>query len=64
MQTADNAGDKGLDVPKKGDLFHCHTCGMALEITVDCKCPNKERVHFHCCGREMRKQNIGAILAC
>jgi hypothetical protein len=46
--------DPGLEPPKKGDRFRCEQCGMALEITVECKC-HDDHVHFHCCGKEMAK---------
>jgi hypothetical protein len=45
--------DKGLKPPKKGDTFRCESCGMELKITADCSCGPDERVHFHCCGKEM-----------
>ena len=41
--------------PKKGDKFHCDKCGMALQITADCKCQGDDHAHFHCCGEEMKK---------
>lgn len=48
--------DRGLAPPKKGDKFRCEKCGMALEITKDCPCDEKEgHVHFHCCDQEMVK---------
>lgn len=49
--TTTNAGDKGVDPPKKGEKFRCAGCDMALEITTK----EDEHVHFHCCGREMSK---------
>jgi hypothetical protein len=53
-QSQSNQSDQGLAPPKKGDRFRCETCGMELEITVECQCKD-ERVHFHCCGEEMKK---------
>lgn len=41
--------------PKKGDKFRCEKCGMALEVTADCKCQGDDHAHFHCCGKEMSK---------
>jgi hypothetical protein len=41
--------------PKKGDSFHCESCGMAMEITADCTCENGDHVHFECCGTEMAR---------
>jgi hypothetical protein len=41
--------------PKKGDTFHCEKCGMALQVTADCKCTGDDHAHFHCCGEEMKK---------
>lgn len=51
--------DKGLSVPKAGDKFHCHACGMELQVTKDCKCSAQEHVHFHCCNKEMHKSAPG-----
>ena len=54
MNTAiDN--DTGIAPPKKGDKFECSQCGMAIQVTADCKCKEDEHVHFHCCGQEMAK---------
>jgi hypothetical protein len=47
--------DKGHPPPKQGEKFRCNSCGMELTITKECPCPDTERVHFHCCGREMEK---------
>jgi hypothetical protein len=47
--------DVGFSPPKKGDRFRCDSCGMEIQVTVDCKCREDEHVHFHCCGREMSK---------
>jgi hypothetical protein len=47
--------DVGLAPPKKGEKFRCEACGMALEITKDCKCQDANQVHLHCCGQEMAK---------
>lgn len=41
--------------PKKGDKYRCDKCGMAMEITVDCKCRDGDHVHFECCDQEMSK---------
>ncbi len=41
--------------PKQGDKFRCEKCGMALEVTADCKCSGDDHAHFHCCGEEMKK---------
>jgi hypothetical protein len=41
--------------PKKGDRFRCRTCGMAIEVTADCRCQEPDHVHFECCGRELQK---------
>lgn len=45
--------DQGHHRPKKGDKFHCHDCGMEIQVTADCK--SDEAAHFHCCGHEMHK---------
>lgn len=56
MPTIDHKeSDVGFPPPKKGDKFRCKQCGMQLEITVDCKCKEEARVHFHCCESEMSK---------
>lgn len=38
-----------------GDVFKCNECGMALQITADCKCDDDE-VDLTCCGNYMAKQ--------
>lgn len=45
--------EQSLQTPRKGDAFHCKSCGMALEITADCGCTHPEAVHLQCCGQEM-----------
>ena len=50
-----HAGDKGVEIPKKGDRFKCNTCPMQIEVTAECKCTDPGDVHFHCCGHEMLK---------
>lgn len=52
---ATTKNDPGLAPPKKGEKFRCEACGMALEITEECRCKTGEHVHFHCCGKEMVK---------
>jgi hypothetical protein len=47
--------DEGVGQPKMGDRFRCTKCGMALEITADCRCDTDCPVHLHCCGQEMEK---------
>jgi hypothetical protein len=44
-----------LDLPVKGDRYHCPGCGMALEITQDCACEDGSWPCFECCGKEMVK---------
>ena len=41
--------------PKKGEQFRCQQCGMALQITADCKCKDPDHVHLQCCGEDMQK---------
>ena len=41
--------------PKKGDRFHCESCGMAIQVTHDCPCDDAEHVKFECCGQPMTK---------
>lgn len=47
--------DQGVGIPKKGDVFRCSVCGMAISVTADCKCKDEGHVHFHCCGQELQK---------
>ncbi len=44
-----------VELPVSGDKFVCQVCGMALTITVDCKCDDPESVRFQCCEQEMKK---------
>lgn len=50
---AQNAGS--ISAPKKGDQYACSQCGMKIEVTADCPCPDAEHVHFQCCDRDMEK---------
>ena len=43
-------------VPRKGDHFRCQKCGMALEITTECKCDDPDHVRFECCGQDMAQE--------
>ena len=52
-QDREREADVGLPPPKAGDRFRCADCGMELEVKTDCNCREGERVHVHCCGREM-----------
>jgi hypothetical protein len=40
--------------PQTGDQFRCASCGMEVQVTAGCNCPDED-AHFHCCGQEMRK---------
>jgi hypothetical protein len=40
--------------PKKGERFRCETCGMEIQVTVDCNCQDPDHVHFQCCGQELQ----------
>ena len=42
--------------PKLGDKYRCSKCGMAMEITAECKCQDDDHVRFECCGQEMSKK--------
>jgi len=46
--------EDGIAPPKKGDRFQCSECGMAIQVTQDCKCKEDEHVLFECCGMEMQ----------
>jgi len=43
------------EAPQKGERFRCEACGMEIQVTVGCLCPDREHVHFQCCDREMAK---------
>lgn len=48
--------EQGIAPPKKGDRFQCESCGMAIQVTADCKCQDDQHVLFHCCGEQMKEQ--------
>lgn len=52
---ANRGTEVGIGTPKQGDAFRSAKCGMALQITADCKCTESDHVHYHCCGQEMNK---------
>ncbi len=54
-QRTDQSRDTEMERPKAGDRFRCAGCGMELQVTADCRCPEGEHVHFQCCGREMAR---------
>ena len=39
--------------PKKGEMYRCTECGMELEITSDCKCPDSDMIKLECCGQQL-----------
>lgn len=41
--------------PKKGDKYVCKCCGMAIEVTADCRCDEPNHVRLECCGQPMTK---------
>jgi hypothetical protein len=47
--------DEGVGSPKKGDVYRCAKCGMAIQVTADCRCQQPGMVHFHCCGQELQR---------
>jgi len=54
MQTTHpKSTESHASAPRKGDKYRCRKCGMAMEITVDCKCRGDDHAHFECCGEEM-----------
>ena len=56
MQSTESRSSQAhVPTPKKGDKFRCDKCGMAMEITTNCKCQDGDHVHFECCGQEMSK---------
>lgn len=47
---------------KKGDVFHCETCGLEFEVKAECNCPDIDECapeaghdccEFECCGQAM-----------
>jgi hypothetical protein len=40
--------------PKAGDVYCCLKCGMGLEVTDNCTCPDGSQVCLKCCGVEMK----------
>jgi len=49
------ATDPGVGSPRKGERYRCVTCGMEVQVTADCHCEDPNMVHFHCCGKELRR---------
>jgi hypothetical protein len=47
--------DEGVGNPKKGEQYRCAKCGMAIQVTTDCRCNQPGMVHFHCCGQDMQR---------
>lgn len=43
-------------LPKKGEIYTCSMCGMALQITADCKCDEAGEVELKCCSMLMKPQ--------
>jgi len=45
---------------KKGDVFHCKSCGLQLQVTKICSCKPGESgacsVPLQCCGKNMEKK--------
>jgi len=41
--------------PQKGERYRCARCGMEIEVTAGCSCPDGEHVLFECCGQAMAK---------
>jgi hypothetical protein len=50
MQKTENIGH-----PKQGEKFHCKICGMAIQVTADCRCKDEDGAHFRCCNQEMQR---------
>jgi hypothetical protein len=44
-----------IGTPRKGERYRCERCGMEIQVTADCKCPDPEHVQFVCCGQMMAK---------
>ena len=46
---------------QEGDLFHCDTCGLELEVKKACTCNSGAEdscsVPLMCCGKEMAKKS-------
>ena len=44
--------------PRRGEQFRWPQCGMAIQVTTDCRCQAEDGVHFRCCNQQMEK--VGA----
>ena len=44
-----------MQAPKKGERYHCEKCGMALEITADCK-SSGHHSRLECCGQPLTRE--------
>jgi hypothetical protein len=58
QQTQSTAGQRQAAMPAmpgKGDKFRCAYCGMELEITAACRCPDRHQVALQCCGQPLEK---------
>lgn len=43
------------NTPRKGERYRCARCGMELQVTADCGCPDSEHVQFRCCGQDLAR---------
>lgn len=46
---------------KKGDVFHCSSCGLELQVMKSCSCGTGGQsgtcdVPLQCCGMDMKKK--------
>jgi uncharacterized protein (TIGR02284 family) len=39
--------------PQVGQTYRCEKCGMRIEITAECNCPDEVSPELRCCGAEM-----------
>jgi hypothetical protein len=41
--------------PQKGEHYRCGVCGMEVQVNKECHCPDPNKVHFECCGKELQR---------
>lgn len=46
---------RAAGTPKSGEKYECKACGMAIEVTADCRCSDPNHVRLECCGQSMSK---------
>src|SRR5262245_50632700 len=44
-----------MSLPKKGERYHCQTCGMEIRVTADCHCHEPDHVELPCFGQDLAR---------